>query len=229
MAERTGSTSADLLAAPESVEGDWLVARSQDAGRGRHGRAWTSLKGNFFGSTLVMLGAGDPLAQTLSLGAGVALIEAVAIAVPGLGQPHAPPLLLKWPNDLLLDGRKLAGILLERSGDRIVVGFGVNLAAAPDLDGRTAASLEGAVTPEGFAPLLAASFARMLARWRGGDPAAVATAWLARAHPLGAALTVHTSADESLGGAFDGLEPDGALRLRTGDGVRIVRAGDVSL
>ena len=218
-----------MLAAATGVEGDWLIARFQDAGRGRQGREWASLTGNFLGSTLVRLGPGDPPPQTLSLGAGLALIEAVSIAVPGLDQPNAPPLMLKWPNDLLLDGRKLAGILLERSGDRIVVGFGVNLAAAPDLDGRAAASLEGAVTPESFAPLLAASFARLLARWRSGDPAAVSEAWLARAHPLGAPLTVHTSADDSLGGTFDGLEPDGALRLRTGEGVRVVRAGDVSL
>ena len=68
---------------------------------------------------------GDPPAPSLSLAAGLALIEAVDVAVPGL------PLMLKWPNDLLLGGAKLAGILLERSGDRVVAGFGVNLASAP--------------------------------------------------------------------------------------------------
>jgi len=137
--------------------------------------------------------------------------------------------MLKWPNDLLLDGNKLAGILLERSGNRIVVGFGVNLASAPELPDRKAASLNDAVTPEGFAPLLAASFARMLELWRSGDTGALANAWLARAHPLGAPLTVHLSPEERISGHFDGIEPDGALRLRTDDGVQIVRAGDVSL
>ena len=170
-----------------------------------------------------MLQPNDPPPQTLSLGAGVALIQAVEAAVPGRA------LMLKWPNDLLLDGRKLAGILLERSGNRIVIGFGVNLAAAPELPDRQAAALDGVITPEDFAPLLAASFARLLALWRSGDPAAVTEAWLARAHPLGAQLTAHVTAEERVSGIFDGLEPDGALRLRTGDGVQILRAGDVSL
>jgi BirA family biotin operon repressor/biotin-[acetyl-CoA-carboxylase] ligase len=170
-----------------------------------------------------MLKPNDPPPQTLSLGAGVALIEAVEAAVPGRA------LMLKWPNDLLLDGLKLAGILLERSRDRVVVGFGVNLAAAPELPDRQAAALDGVMAPEDFAPLLAASLARLLVLWRSGDPAAVTKPWLARAHPLGAKLTAHVNADERVTGTFDGLEPDGALRLRTGNGVQIVRAGDVSL
>jgi BirA family biotin operon repressor/biotin-[acetyl-CoA-carboxylase] ligase len=137
--------------------------------------------------------------------------------------------MVKWPNDLLLRGDKLAGILLERSGDRIVVGFGVNLAAAPQLEDRKAASLEGATTPTAFAPLLAASFVRLLALWRSSEPGGIARAWQMRAHPVGTELTVHTGADAKVTGRFDGIEPDGALRLRTDAGVEIVRAGDVSL
>jgi BirA family biotin operon repressor/biotin-[acetyl-CoA-carboxylase] ligase len=172
---------------------------------------------------VVELQPGDPPAPTLSLAAGLALIEAVDVAAPDL------PLLLKWPNDLLLGDDKLAGVLLERSGDRIVAGFGVNLATAPTLPGRQAASLKGALTAYGFAPLLAASFTRLLALWRNSEPAALALAWLMRAHPVGTPLTVHVGAEESVSGRFDGLEPDGALRLRTDDGVQIVRAGDVML
>jgi BirA family biotin operon repressor/biotin-[acetyl-CoA-carboxylase] ligase len=124
----------------------------------------------------------------------------------------------------------VAGILLERGGDRIVAGFGVNLAAAPELSGRQAASLGGAVTPQAFAPLLAGSFARLLQLWRESAPALLAQAWLTRAHPLGTLLTVHSSAAEAVSGRFDGLEPDGAMRLRRGDGtLEIVRAGDVEL
>jgi BirA family biotin operon repressor/biotin-[acetyl-CoA-carboxylase] ligase len=212
-----------LLASKTAVEGDWLIARAQEAGRGRQGREWRSLKGNFFGSTMVRLRSDDPPPQTLSLGAGVALIEAVACVAPG------PELMLKWPNDLLLEGRKVAGILLERNGERVVVGFGINLAAAPQLPDRQAASLDEAATPDDFAPLLAASFARMLALWRSGDPAAIAQAWLARAHPVGSELTAHVTPNERITGTFDGLEADGALRLRTAEGVQIVRAGDVSL
>jgi BirA family biotin operon repressor/biotin-[acetyl-CoA-carboxylase] ligase len=172
---------------------------------------------------LVELQPGDPPAPTLSLAAGLALIEAVDAAAPGL------PLMLKWPNDLLLRGDKLAGILLERSGERIVAGFGVNLAAGPRLADHEAASLDGTITPTAFAPLLAGSFARLLGLWRGSEPGAIARAWQMRAHPLGTELSVHTSADEKITGRFDGLEPDGALRLGTDAGIEIVRAGDVSL
>jgi BirA family biotin operon repressor/biotin-[acetyl-CoA-carboxylase] ligase len=212
-----------LLSSTSAVEGDWLVAQAQEAGRGRQGRAWRSLRGNFFGSTLIKLQPGDPPAATLSLAAALALVEAVDAAVPGL------PLMLKWPNDLLLRGDKLAGVLLERSSERVVAGFGVNLAAAPALEDRKAASLDGIISPDAFAPLLAASFARLLALWRTSEPGAIARAWEMRAHPVGTELTVHVNAEEKITGRFDGIEAEGALRLSTADGVEIVRAGDVSL
>ena len=183
-----------------------------------------SPRGNFYGSTLVALRPGDPPPQTLSLIAGLALIEAVDEAVPG------QPLMLKWPNDLLLLGKKLAGILLERSGSRVVIGFGVNLASAPDLPDRPSASLSGRTTPQAFAPLLVGRFARLLQLWRTTEPPFLAQAWLSRAHPVGTRLTVHSSSDDWVSGRFDGIEPDGALRLRLeGGSLEIVRAGDVAL
>ena len=212
-----------MLVDANAVEGDWLVALDQDAGRGRQGRQWVSETGNFFGSTIVQLGAGDPPPPSLSLAAGLALIEAVDVAVPDL------PLMLKWPNDLLLGTSKLAGVLLERSGNRVVVGFGLNLAFAPRLEGRDTAALNGALLPQAFAPLLAGSFARILSLWRASDGEAFARAWLARAHPVGTHLTVHSSAEDKTSGAFDGIEPDGALRLRRNGDVAVIRAGDVEL
>ena len=205
------------------VEGDWLVAMAQEAGRGRQGREWVSEEGNFFGSTLVAIAADDPAPQSLSLVAGLALIEAVDLAVPGQA------LMLKWPNDLMLANAKLAGILLERSGDRVIVGFGVNLASAPKIPGRDAAALNGALLPQAFAPLLAGSFARMLSLWRSSEPEAFARAWLERAHPVGTHLTVHSGGGEKVSGTFDGLELDGALRLRRDDVLEVIRAGDVEL
>jgi BirA family biotin operon repressor/biotin-[acetyl-CoA-carboxylase] ligase len=173
---------------------------------------------------LVELGDSDPPAQSLSIAAGLALVEAIDAALP------AQPLMLKWPNDTMLLGKKLAGMLLERSGARIAVGFGVNLASAPELPDRSSASLHGEVTPQAFAPVLAGSFARLLGLWRTSEPALLAQAWLARAHPIGTRLTVHSSANEPITGRFDGLERDGALRLRRDDGMLdIVRAGDVEL
>jgi BirA family biotin operon repressor/biotin-[acetyl-CoA-carboxylase] ligase len=200
------------------------VALTQESGRGRHGREWVSAPGNFFGSTLVELKAGDPPAQSLSLAAGLALIEAVDTAVPG------QPLMLKWPNDLMLSGGKLAGILLERSGDRVAVGFGVNLAEAPALPDRRAADLGAALMPEAFAPLLAGTFTRLLALWRTGESASLAQVWLARAHPAGTRLSVHSSSEQAVTGRFEGIETDGALVLRLDDGrTKVIRAGDVQL
>lgn len=213
-----------MLADNEALEGDWLVALTQDAGKGRQGRQWRSMAGNFFGSTIVILRPEDPPAPALSLAAGLALIEAVEAAAPSV------ELMLKWPNDLLLAGAKLGGILLERSGDRIVAGFGINLATAPEIDSRPTASLSGAITPQAFAPLLAASFTRILAAWRSAAPEAFARAWLERAHPVGTMLEVHSSANERISGRFDGIQPDGAMRLMREDGIiEIVRAGDVTL
>ena len=222
--EHAGSTNAVLLGDIAAIEGDWLVALSQDEGRGRQGRVWSSLEGNFAGSTIIQLRPDDPPAPGLSLACGLALIEAVEAAVPGTA------LMLKWPNDLLLGTAKLAGILLERSGDRVVAGFGVNLAEAPRIEGRATASLDRATTPQAFAPILAASMARMLSLWRSSEPAAFGQAWRTRAHPLGTQLQVHDGAGQQLRGRFDGLEADGSLRLcLDGGAVEIIRAGDVSL
>ena len=166
----------------------------------------------------------DPAAQTLSLVAGLALLETIDVAVPD------QPLQLKWPNDVMLGGGKLAGILLERSGDRVAVGFGVNLASAPTLPDRPSASLNGQVLPQAFAPLLAGCFARLLESWRKSEPPKLVQAWLARAHPIGSEVTVHMRAEEKVAGTFDGIEPDGALRLRREDGsIDLVRTGDVEL
>lgn len=187
---------------------------------------WQGIDGNFFGSTIVQLRSDDPPAPALALVAGLALIEAVDVAAPGA------PTLLKWPNDLMLGDAKLAGILLERSGDRVVAGFGVNLTAAPDIPGRKTATLRpySEITPQALAPLLAGQFAQMLAAWRSAEPAQIVQAWLARAHPVGTSLEVHSGPGERISGTFDGIDVDGAMRLKRGGGaVDIIRAGDVLL
>lgn len=224
----TGSTNADLLAAARggALEGVWLRAERQTSGRGRLGRAWSSPPGNLYASTLVRLRAQDPPAPGLALVAGVSL-EEVAAAYAG-----AAAFMLKWPNDLLAGGAKLAGILLEREGEAVVVGFGVNLAGHPQLDRATTdlATLTGAAPdPHAFCTDLAQAFARWLARWRGEGLEPVRRRWLSRASPSGTALAT-TGAHGRVEGLFDGLEPDGSLRLRRADGrVEIVRAGDVQL
>ena len=167
----------------------------------------------------------DPPAPALALVAGLAMIEAVEAAAPNA------PLSLKWPNDLMLGDAKLAGILLERSGERIVAGFGVNLAGAPSIAGRKTAALKpnAGIAPKAFAPLLAGKFAQLLVTWRSSDPAQFAQAWLSRAHPIGTPLEVHSGPGARIAGIFDGIEPDGAMRLKRDGMTDIIRAGDVTL
>lgn len=226
----TGSTNADmlLLAAQGAEEGLWLRAERQTAGRGRLGRAWTAPPGNFSGSTLVRVRASDPPAPTLALVAAVALHDALGVVLPP--QVRA---ILKWPNDVLIDGAKLSGVLLERSGDAVVVGIGVNLAHHPDLADRPTTSLAAhgvGVDPATFADVLAEAFARWLGRWRGEGVSAVRTAWLAAAHPAGTALTARLPDGSAVDGLFDGLDPEGALILRLASGARhVIHAGDVFL
>jgi BirA family biotin operon repressor/biotin-[acetyl-CoA-carboxylase] ligase len=228
----TGSTNADLLArlaARERVnEGDWLVANRQSAGRGRQGRSWLDAPGNFMGSTVVHVSPQDPPAATLSFVAALAVYETVAVR---LGNPRE--LELKWPNDVLLGGDKFCGLLLERSGETVVIGIGVNLAAAPAVeDRRTRALAEYGPVPDrdAFAAALADQFDLELGRWRQYGLEPILNRWLAAAHPLGTPLTVNEPAGTTLSGTFAGLERDGALRLRLADGaVRIVHAGDVFL
>ena len=226
--DETGSTNADLLAlGRDAREGDWLVARRQTAGKGRAGRQWEDGAGNFMGSTVVALRPGDPLPQTLALVTGVAVADAVA-AVPG-----APDVMLKWPNDLLVDGAKLAGILLERTADNVVIGIGVNLLRAPAVAGRctTALADHGApIDPGTFADLLADCFASALARWRGGGWDGLRADWLARAHAVGTPLSVNDRDGRSITGEFAGLGGDGAALLRLADGTtRPIHAGDVEM
>jgi BirA family transcriptional regulator, biotin operon repressor / biotin---[acetyl-CoA-carboxylase] ligase len=223
------STNADMLALAESgaAEGIWLRADSQTSGRGRRGRAWESPPGNLYTSGLVRLRPTDPAAATLALIAAVALIEALAVYAP------EAPLSLKWPNDVLCGGAKLAGILLERTGDAVVIGIGANLAHHPDLPDRPATSLSAhgtAPDPAIFCETLAEIFARWLSRWRSEGLEPIRRAWLAAAHPLGTALSANLGDGSVKQGLFDGLASDGALRLRLADGsVRVIHAGDVFL
>jgi BirA family transcriptional regulator, biotin operon repressor / biotin---[acetyl-CoA-carboxylase] ligase len=215
------------MALAGAAEGDWLVADRQTAGRGRMGRGWMSPVGNLYTSGLVRLRPGDPDAATLALVAAVALFDAVALLTPDIR--------LKWPNDLLAaDGAKLSGILLERAHDAVVIGFGVNLAHHPDSIGRPVTSIAAlginSPDPVVFVDTLAETFARWLATWRSEELPVIRAAWLARAHPVGTALTASLPDGESVEGLFDGLTPDCALRLCLADGqVRVIHAGDVFL
>lgn len=221
--------------APMLRQPTWIMAGRQTGGRGRRGRAWDTAEGNF-AATLLMRPPGGPAEAALrSFVAALALHEALAALT---GRPGA--LALKWPNDVLLNGGKVAGILLESLGPgrepgHLAIGIGVNLAAAPDralLDpGATPpASVLGEtglrIAPRDLLDRLAPAFARweaQLVTWGFGP---VRTAWLARAARLGQRITARTMT-ETIEGTFDTVDEGGALVLTTPRGRRAIPAADV--
>lgn len=231
--ETTGSTNADILARladGENIrEGYWLHAERQTGGRGRLGRKWESPKGNLFCSTFIELREGDPPAHTLSFVAGLAVSDTLKRSLlPGT------PVMLKWPNDALIRGAKIAGILLERCAAGVVAGIGVNVCYAPEVPGRETTSILYENGKHGGSDnlvlsILADEFAKRLADWRREPLTSTLDAWMQVAHPIGTKLNV-ASGDNPVSGAFAGLDEDGALLLRLANGaIRTIHAGDVSM
>jgi BirA family transcriptional regulator, biotin operon repressor / biotin---[acetyl-CoA-carboxylase] ligase len=210
-------------------EGTLIWAGAQTAGRGRRGRAWISPAGNLYFSLVLRPGKSAGAAAQLGFAAALAVAEAVAPAL-----PKGVRLGLKWPNDVLLDGRKLSGILLESQAsdghlDWLVVGIGVNLASFPegvDYPTTSLAAAGAAVTVEALLEAVTGRFAAWYERWREGGFPPLREAWLARAEGLGAAIRVRLATGESEG-RFAGLDEEGALLLDAADGRRRVAAGDV--
>lgn len=229
--EQTGSTNADLKALAEVgwPEGRWLRALCQTAGRGRLGRDWLSEPGNLFASTLVELRPGDPSPTDIAFLAGIAVHEAL------VGLAPQAPFRLKWPNDVMAGKAKLAGILLERVERGVVVGIGINVAAAPALEGRSTsalADLAGGDCPPVDALMVAivGGFADWLGRWRAAGFDVVRRAWLLRGHQPGEALEVRLPDGALLNGHFVSLGSAGELIVGLDGGEsRAIHAGDVGL
>ena len=209
----------------------WIVAMEQTGGYGRRGRSWTSPRGNLHATGLYRLKIAPAQAALLSFVAALAVAElADTITEPsGIG--------LKWPNDVLVHGRKCAGILLESwpAGEgalAVSVGVGVNLVAAPDDVERPAIALADAAQdsvpdPRTAAARLATAFERHLAVFLAQGFAPIRAAWLNRAIGVGGPLVVRL-AHETFEGRFEDLDPSGALLVRTIDGaLRSVTAADI--
>jgi BirA family transcriptional regulator, biotin operon repressor / biotin---[acetyl-CoA-carboxylase] ligase len=227
----TGSTNADLLVRVRegAPEGLWLRADAQDGGRGRMGRQWDSTSGNLYASTIVRLHPGNPDASSLAFVAGRAAFDTIQMIAPDVA------IQLKWPNDVMTtNGAKICGILLERTGDAVVAGFGLNLRSHPKGLDRPVSDLLslGANPPpaQAVVEILAECFAQLLLRWRTVELPSILRAWDAVAHARGKALSVKTPDGVVLEGLYAGLSDDGALRLSLADGdIRVIHAADIFL
>jgi len=222
---------APLLAGPA-----WILALRQTAGRGRRGRAWVEPPGNFAATAILHPACPPAAAAQRSFVAALALADTLAGLLGGPGR-----LALKWPNDVLLDGGKVAGILLESTaaGGRVAhlaVGIGVNLVAAPPVAAVEAGALTpvalasapggGAVTPAAFLDRLAPAFARWEGRLRDEGFAPLRAAWLARAARIGQRVTARIG-ETAVTGTFATLDEGGALVLDTPAGRRTIAAAEV--
>ncbi|WP_170409214.1 MULTISPECIES: biotin--[acetyl-CoA-carboxylase] ligase [Ruegeria] len=221
--------------APTAPGPVWIMAHHQTAARGRRGRAWANPKGNL-AATLLMRPQGNPEQAALrSFVAALALFDA-CVAVTG----RADGLSLKWPNDVLLNGGKLAGILLESTGkgggvSYLSIGIGVNLSEAPPAYAVEQSAVRpvsllsetgAAVLPEDFLTELAAAYAQYETQFvtYGFEP--IRTAWLSRAARLGEVITARTSTSETVG-TFETVDSGGNLVLKTAKGRVSIPAADV--
>jgi BirA family biotin operon repressor/biotin-[acetyl-CoA-carboxylase] ligase len=209
----------------------WITAGEQTAGRGRRGRSWVSPRGNL--SATLLIDPGKPAGECaqLSFVAALAASDAVSALAPGSSVK------VKWPNDVLAEGRKIAGILLESASSGgaapgwLVIGIGINLAAHPPDTEFPATSLPAlgamAPLPEDGLLHLAAAFAKWYDIWRAEGFAPIRDAWLARAAGLGTRIRARLQNGE-LVGVFEGIDMSGALLLREAqDRVRTIAAGEV--
>lgn len=208
----------------------WITATEQTAGRGRRARPWASPPGNFYGSLALRTGDAPAQVALRSFVAALALRDAF-VTLTGLPQAFA----LKWPNDVLLNGGKVAGILLEAQGDVLTIGIGINLIFAPPKE----AVEPGAVppvsilqetglrlTPGKFLDALAPAFEAREAAFRAGGFAALRDDWLENAARLGERITARTGT-ETREGTFETVDAEGNLVLRMATGPVAIPAADV--
>lgn len=231
-----GSTSdeAKRLAALGAEEGTLVWADVQTDGHGRLGRSWISPPGNLYFSLLLRPAGRVSEAMQLTFAAAVALAGAVAAALP----PAAARVGCKWPNDVLIGGRKVAGILLESevaadgTVEALVIGIGVNVASHPPPEAvmyaATSLQAEGATeeTPASILARFGAALLRWYRTWQQEGFAPARDAWLGHAERLHQEVDVHLETG-TMSGVFAGLASNGAMLLQQGDLRRTILAGDV--
>ena len=230
------STNAEALALVARDERGplWVTAGRQTGGRGRRGRTWVSERGNLFASLLLTDTAPPEHWPELAFVAALAIHDAVAEVAPALRQQLA----IKWPNDLLLGGRKFSGILIEgeggggEGGGAVVVGIGVNCVSHPsdvDYPATDLTAAGAAIAAEALFTVLSAKMLGRLAQWNDGEHFSTIRAdWLARAAGRGQQIRVRLAEEQELAGRFDDVDEAGRLVLSLPDGSRkAIAAGDV--
>lgn len=228
------STNSEALRRSPDEAPLWVWARVQTRGRGRQGRVWESGRGNLYASHLLPLAFNPAQTPQISFVAALAVHDAILQLV--CRDEIAAMLKLKWPNDVLLGGAKIAGILLESASggaakSAVAIGCGINLAHHPELEGRETASLSAhgcQAEPAEALSLLADAMQTRLAQWNCGDGfAEIRDAWLKRASGLGGRVEVRMPNANSAG-VFTHIDEDGALILKRDDGrEQRITAGDV--
>ena len=223
--QSVGSTNdeAARLAEEGAPEGTVIWAREQTGGRGRRGRTWASPVGNLYSSTILRPDCAAARAAELGFVAALAVADMV---------PASRQVRVKWPNDVMVDDGKVAGILPESSisadgkAEHVVLGVGVNVSFAPEVPEMRyrGACLGGTV--EAALERLTAALARWLAQWRRDGFAAIRAEWLAKAGPLGLEVDVKLG-EELVRGRFAGMDGEGALLLDTPAGPRRIVAGEL--
>jgi BirA family transcriptional regulator, biotin operon repressor / biotin---[acetyl-CoA-carboxylase] ligase len=222
-----GSTNDEALrlAHHGAPHGTAVCARQQTAGRGRHARHWHSPTGNLYVSLLLRPVATPAKAAELSFVTALAVADTVDWFLPDGIKAE-----LKWPNDVLVRGAKIAGILLEYADAAVIVGIGINVRHAPSGTPYPVTSLAacGTALPESATalPVLLEAFNHRFSAWDASGFHVVRDSWLSRAHPPGSPLRV-TSGTSSVIGRFLDLTLDGALIVETADGLARIVAGDV--
>jgi BirA family transcriptional regulator, biotin operon repressor / biotin---[acetyl-CoA-carboxylase] ligase len=225
--EQIGSTNdeARRMANEGAPHGTVVHADEQTAGRGRFTHKWFSPPGNLYLS--ILLRAGQPAARTaeLSLLASLAVADTVEALL-----PRQTRTLLKWPNDVLVSGAKIAGILLEQIDSATIVGIGLNVLQAPSMGAYKATTIVangGIASVDGSRDILLDRFGHHLSAWRAGGFSPIRDQWLRRSYPIGAAIRANVGG-QPIAGEFAGLDLDGALLLDTPAGRQRIVAGNIS-
>jgi BirA family biotin operon repressor/biotin-[acetyl-CoA-carboxylase] ligase len=224
--EKIGSTNdeARRLAQEGAPHGTVIHADEQTAGRGRLTHTWFSPPGNLYLSILLRTGQPPTRTAELSFLAAIAVADTVETLL-----PRQIRSMLKWPNDVLVNGAKIAGILVEQVDEATIIGIGLNVLQAPSNSAyktTTIVANGGIASVDGARDILLGRFGVHLAEWQSGGFAPIRELWLDRSYPIGAAIRANAGG-QAVSGHFAGLDEDGALLLDTPEGRQRVVAGEI--